>query len=214
MKDLAYVPLDLPRIDIDYDEISEFFEEHKHNQYPFEETWEGIYLIGDVKDWDDPVSTRESFLIKYETDNARWNPKIPEHLLILFKQIIEQLPFSYCTSVTLLSQKTMIPPHIDDEYTGDLGTQPEPAGLKVMLSHHDTKSFFVMENREAKRQFIVLPEDTNSFAVSDRRFPHGAKKPRDKKKFILSCFGHIDIAKHEELVKRSVEKYEEYVIRF
>ena len=91
MKDLAYVPLDLPRIDIDYDEISEFFEEHKHNQYPFEETWEGIYLIGDVKDWDDPVSTRESFLIKYETDNARWNPKIPEHLLILFKQIIHQL---------------------------------------------------------------------------------------------------------------------------
>lgn len=222
---LSYVPLDIPRIDFDFNELNSLVQTYGKTHQPYPELWHAFAVCGRMTNFDDPWDCDNCWNNRYDRDpNVRFNPHIPQHMVTLFKKILDALPYEQYTFAQILSQKKNIPPHQDGLYdvtkpvrdavyggAVDFNGEPEPAGLKVMLSHRNAKSFYVMKTPGSPRQFIELPDDTNSFAINERKFWHGARYLGEPK-YILSTFGIIDRKKHEDLVNRSLEKYSDYAI--
>ena len=141
-------------------------------------------------------------------------------------KIIAYLPYEKCTFTQILCQQVDIPPHQDGMYENKnnvkkvfketpygFNRQPEPAGIKVMISDTSVKSFYVCRTMKSKRMYIKIPSATNAFAINERCFFHGSKKPKSLK-VILSTFGIVDEEKHRKLIKKSLEKYHEQAIWF
>jgi hypothetical protein len=224
---LAFTPLDLPRYDIDYEELHSLVQLHGKTHQPYPELWHSYTVCGRMKDFDNAWECDDCWNKRYEPDGeVKFNPHTPDHINIIFKKLLDNLPYKRYTFAQILSQKKNVPPHQDGLYdvaksvrnavyegAVDFNGEPEPAGLKIMLSHRDVKSFYVMKTPGSKKQFIKLPDDTSSFAINERSFWHGARKPPTQK-YILSTFGIIDQKKHKELVERSYQKYYDYAILF
>lgn len=222
---LAYVPLDIPRIDLDFNELHRLVQEHGKTHQPYPDLWHAFAVCGRMKDFDDPWDCDDCWNKRYDRDQTvRFNPHIPPHMVVMFKEMLNALPYEQYTFAQILSQKKHIPPHQDGLYDVkkpvrsavyegaiDFNNEPEPAGLKVMLSHRNAKSFYVMRSPGSSREFIRLPDSTSSFAINERRFWHGARYLGEPK-YILSTFGIIDKNRHRDLIDRSVELYKDYAI--
>lgn len=224
---LAYVPLDIPGIDFSLTELNDLFSKHALNHYPYPHIWDAFCVTGRVNDWNDPVDTDRAWNERYIlTGDVSFNPYLPEKLKNDLEFMLDHLPYKKCTFAQILSQKITVAPHQDGLYNpsenvkdavyrgpGGFNNEPEPAGLKVMLTHKNVKCFYLSEKAGSPRQFIRLPDDTNCFAINERTFFHGAKYLGEPK-YILSTFGIIDPDKHTTLIEKSLKKYSEYAIKF
>lgn len=224
---LAYVPLDLPRIEFNYEELDQLMKEFGQEHYPYTDLWHALAFCGRISDFDNPRVCDDAWNRRYEAGGVvKQNPHVTEPLAEKFWQLIRALPYEDCTFAQILSQKKDVVAHQDGLYdvkspvkvalaAGAVGfnLEPEPAGLKIMLSHLDYESFFVCERRGSRKIFIKIPQSTNSFAINERRFWHGAKAPPTSK-YLLSTFGKIDPQKHRLLIDKSLQKYNDYAIWF
>tara|TARA_R110000796_G_scaffold814_6_gene3134 strand:+ start:3901 stop:4602 length:702 start_codon:yes stop_codon:yes gene_type:complete len=222
---VAYTPLDIPRMDIDFTDLHRLMETHGKQHQPYPELWQAYAVCGRMDDFDDGWDCDNCWNDRYNTDpNIKWNPHTPEHMNDIFKKMLAALPYKLCTFAQILSQKMHIPPHQDGLYdvsksvrgavydgAVDFNGETEPAGLKIILSHRDKNSFYILPSPGGKRQHITLPEDTNHFTINERKFWHGARYLGEPK-YILSTFGIIDTEKQQELVSRSLQKYDDYSI--
>lgn len=225
---LAYLPLDLPKIKVPYLDLVKLFNDQGQPHYPYPSLWHSVTVTGNIKNFQDPVQCDTAWNNRYSRTkkSIKINPFISSTILQLLLKQIEALPYEVCVFSQILSQQADIPPHKDGPYKNknclkmalkenplDFSKQPEPAGLKVMLSHTSVKSLYVCETVKSRRQFVKLPQTTTSFALNERTFFHGAKAPK-KQKFILSTFGIIDKNKHQNLIEKSLRRYREKAIRF
>tara|TARA_R110000787_G_scaffold169762_3_gene282437 strand:+ start:91 stop:795 length:705 start_codon:yes stop_codon:yes gene_type:complete len=224
-KNLAFTPLDIPRTDIDFNELDTLVQSFGQKHQPYPDLWHAYAVCGRMNDFDDAWECDKCWNERYDDDpNIKWNSHTPEHINDIFKEMLAALPYKLCTFAQVLSQKKNIPPHQDGLYdvnksvrdavyegAEDFNFEPEPAGLKVMLSHRDKKSFYILPKPGARRKHITLPEDTNHFAINERSFWHGARYLGEPK-YLLSTFGIIDQEKQRELVERSMNKYEDHII--
>lgn len=224
---LAYVPLDIPGIDFQVDQLNQLFAEHALPHHPYPHIWDAFCVIGRVNNWKDPIDTDRAWNERYILEGeVPFNPNLPRKLKEDLEFMLNHLPYKKCTFAQILSQKITVAPHQDGLYNptenvkdavykgpGGFNNEPEPAGLKVMLTHKNAKCFYLSEKAGSTRNFIKIPEDTNCFAINERTFFHGAKYIGEPK-YILSTFGIIDTARHEEIIKRSLKKYHEYTIKF
>lgn len=225
---LAYVPLDLPKVEVSYWMLKSFFKKKGLPHYPYPSLWQAVTLTGAIKNFQDPLEcdTAWNNRYKFQKKNIKINPFIP---LEISKPLLDQialLPYEVCSFSQILSQQTDIPPHKDGFYEDkncvrnalkenplNFGGQPEPAGLKIMLSHKLKKCFYVCKSLKSNRVFVTFPNNTNTFACNEREFFHGSKHPKEPK-FILSTFGIINKDKHLDLIKKSIKKYNEQAIWF
>jgi hypothetical protein len=211
---IAYVPLDLPKVEFPYEELNDFFQKHKLDSYPFTNVWDTFCVKGNVEDWYSPQSTRRGFEKKYDPIDTPYHPALPDWLKQKFKQALDALPYKYCTYAHLLSNKVYVTPHRDnDDNPFGYGSEPEPSGIKIFCSHTNVRTLFMMQSSDSARDFVKIPPDSNSAAINDKKFLHGAKYIGEPK-FILSVFGIVDPVKHKELVSRSIQKYKDYVISY
>ena len=225
---LAYVPLDLPKVEVSYKALKDLFKKQGLLHYPYSSLWNAITLTGAVKDFYDPIECDKAWNNRYKLQkkSIKINPYIPSEISESLLKQIELLPYKICSFSQILSQRRDVPPHKDGLYKekdvvknslkespSDFGDQPEPAGLKIMLSHTSKKCFYVCKSLTSKRIFVKFPNDTNTFSCNERMFFHGSKKPKQSK-FVLSTFGIIDKNRHQELIKRSVRKYNEQTVWF
>lgn len=227
IKKLAYVPLDIPSIDFDVNELNGLFDEHALEHHPYPHLWDAFCVCGRVNDWYDNVDTDRAWNERYVLDgDVPFHPALPEKLKHDLKFMLDNLPYKKYTFAQILSQKITIAPHQDglydpqgdirkEVYKGSTGFnfEPEPAGLKVMLTHKNARCFYLSNSAGGIRNFIKMPEDTNCFAINERTYFHGAKYLGERK-YILSTFGIIDPDKHKEIINRSLEKYKNYAIIF
>lgn len=221
MENVAYVPLDIPQINVPEEMLWKEFYELQHNNYHWD-YWKSLVVKGYVKDWSDSYSNEVGFRARFDSSKTPlWNPNLSPTLLEYFQKVLSALPFSDCKFAEVHGQQAMVPPHQDIESAlncydvdADENAEPEPAGLKVMLTHKNRKSFFVLDNKpKSIRKYISFPEETNSFAINERKFLHGAKYLGEAK-LILTTFGFINKEKHKEMIERSIKKFNDYVIRF
>lgn len=224
---LAYVPLDIPAINFNLEDLNTLFSSYKLPHHPYPHIWDAFCACGRVNTWNDPIDTDRAWNERYILEgNVPFNPYLPEGLKSDLKFMLDRLPYKKYTFAQILSQKITVAPHQDGLYNpteavrdavyrgpGGFNDEPEPAGLKVMLTHKSARCFYLSEKAGSTRNFIRIPDDTNCFAINERTFFHGAKYLGEPK-YILSTFGIIDPDKHHELIARSLEKYHEYAIRF
>lgn len=206
---IAYVPLDLPKVNITQEEIKSLpFADY----HPWNDMWSQFVVKGRVDKWDNIESHQEGFSNRFNDGDATFNPYLGD-LREKFELALSYLPYKECTYAQILSQKKSIVPHWDHYGEETIPNEPEPAGLKIMLTHQDARSFFVMKDANSKRDFIKIPPDTNSFAINERSVLHGARYI-GKPKYVISTFGIIDKNKHAELIERSREKYKDWIIEY
>lgn len=209
-KSIAFLPLDIPKIDFDIDLIeSHYFE--KHTLWP--DTWNCLPILGKTKHFDQK-SFHEAWVNRKEPGDVHVNPAVDKQLAHDILNLLFQMPFE-CTSAQILNQQEYVIPHKDAiDYSGPMPKQIEPQGFKILLNPTLERSFFVAKEEDSRREFVRMPPTTNCFVINENDFYHGAKVPK-KQKYLVSCFGDIDPIRHEELITRSLEKYgEEYGIFF
>jgi len=224
---LAYTPLDIDAIPLNYHELDDLMSKYSLPHHPYPHIWDAFAVCGRITAFDDATDCDKAWNDRYILDgDVQWNPHLTFDLQEKCKSMLDALPYLKYTFAQILSQKIDVAPHQDGLYdptapvraavyggADGFNGEPEPAGLKVMLSHKNIRSFYLSERAGSKRNFIKIPDDTNSFACNERKYYHGAKHPGEKK-YILSTFGIIDRTRHTELIERSVRKYNEYTIWF
>lgn len=233
-----YTPLDLPYVNFQQEELDSLFDNFGHDHHPYPYLWRAFAVYGAINDFNNRTECYDAWLDRYNVNkNSRFNPHIPSNMLSRFKDAIFNLPYKKITFAQILNQKMSVAPHQDGIYTptkndfhktidhsnaknavyeslpDGFNNEPEPAGLKILLTHTKEESFFLSKKQKSNKVYIKLPDNTNSFAINERTWFHGAKKPKGKK-YILSTFGIIDHEKHFQLIKTSKEKYQNYVIEF
>ena len=195
MDNIAFLPLDIPKFDLEH--IVSRYKFHPHNKWP--EAWNCLPVCGKTDAWD-ADSFYDAYVNRYEDGEVKWN--VPE-----LKEILQYYP-GEVTHAQVLNQKNVIVAHKD---TPIIKKQVEPNGFKILLNNTLEKSFYVKVN--GKRHFIELPETTNCFTINEHEVLHGAIMPKYDK-YIVSCFGIIDEDRHQRLIEKSLEKYENYGIYF
>jgi len=190
---IAYIPLDIPKFELM--DIVDNYTFHLHNKWP--DAWDCLPVCGKTTKWD-AISFYDAYVNRYEPGEVKWN--VPE-----LKEILSFYP-GEVTHAQVLNQKNIIVAHKD---TPIVKKQIEPAGFKILLNPFLEKSFYL--KIKGKRYFIDLPNSTNCFAINEIDVLHGAIMP-NYNKYIVSCFGNIEVGKHKELISRSLKKYSNYGI--
>lgn len=224
MNRIAYVPIDIPKLLIDPAIIGTLVD--RHNVGHHDGLWKALPILGRVDSQIDFTSAS-----KFE---SAWEKRYNEHGEVLINDLIKhnladlidhiyKLPMTP-THAQILSQITDVGKHYDlknqngkvgtyYDDTGGINSKNEPAGYKILLNHYNIKSFYVSKNFGESNYYISLPPDTNTFAINECDYPHGATMP-DSPKFIVSIFGLINTQQHLKLINQSLVKYHDYAIIF
>jgi len=121
---------------------------------------------------------------------------------------IRQLPFKEIGATGFIRQMgAEIEPHMD---TDNVYGFEEPRRYVFFVSKIEDNTFFMYPNNN-KVYPIIHPKYRLS-AFNNTACEHGADSPRGWK-MLLSTTGILDKEKHEALIKRSIEKFSDYVIR-
>jgi hypothetical protein len=192
---IAYLPLDIPKFNLEY--IIKKYEFHPHNKWP--EAWNCLPVCGKTDKFD-ADSFYDAYVNRYEPGEVKWN--VPE-----LQEILSYYP-GEVTHAEILNQKQSIVAHKDWPIIKE---QVEPNGFKVIMNRTLEKSFYV--KIDGKRRFVELPETTNCFMINEHDILHGSIMPKEDK-YIVSCYGIIDEVKHRQVIEGGLGKYGDYGIYF
>jgi len=221
LSNIAYCPLDIPKINIDEKLLTLLVD--KHNTGHHDNLWKCLPLMGRVNsqsDFQNSQAFEKAWEIRYDEQGVVLNNELVYDQLKSLFDHISSLPL-IVTHAQILSQIADVGKHYDmkheakvfkDDYP-EVNKFHEPAGYKILLNNFNVDSFYVAEKFGAKEMYIKLPEDTNTFVINEKTYPHGATKPPTPK-FVVSIFGLIKTIEHKELVKQSYKKYSNFAITF
>jgi hypothetical protein len=89
-----------------------------------------------------------------------------------------------------------------------------PERYNVLLSpHYEQDSFFICKEKHGEKHYPKILKDYPIYAFNNNETYHGADLVLDKR-VILICGGILDEQKHVDLINRSAEKFNNYVIRY
>lgn len=217
-RDLAYCPLDLPKVVID-DSLINLLVDH-YNPGHHDGIWDTLPLLGRVKEQKDFFNSKkfeEAWERRYDHHGEILiNQAVYDNLRPLFEQF-KKLPIEV-THAQILRANKDVPKHHDMKHRGGLflddfpSVKYEPNGWKIILNETDKKSFFVSKNWHSDNTFISLPKDTNTFVINEKKYPHGSSYVQDK--CVVSIFGIVKEKESNELISKSLKKYKDYAISF
>ena len=160
----------------------------------------------------------------------------------LVEYVKEYLPFTDIVLMKLIRANKDVFPHVDDNYVNYIGPKSdfntitqefkdhqldtEPCGYRIVIEG-DRKSFYLSNGKveleddeliysDTNAEIIEteLPESTDCFALKSYGSMHGVKKTEnDDNRLLVFIIGWFDKDKHDALIKKSLEKYGEYVVR-
>lgn len=213
MKKLIYLPID---IDVDWPDeaiLIDWFHHHKLLDTDYWEyssnrhTWAMTSACKQPADW-------------RRYDNEMWENRrekgINQGVLLhpgleeTFPSIancLRQLPFEQLTVSGMLYQMGEIPPH-KDAY--DVNEPLEPRRYTIYLTDPRYNTFYFSTDETGENKIyprLVTP----CFAFNNNDVWHGAVATK-RPKIILTAAGIIDNDKHEDLLKKSLEKYKDYAL--
>lgn len=149
-------------------------------------------------------------VFRYANDVDTLMPEIPF--------MLNQLPFKQLTVVVLFKQTAQVnhhyDPHTSDVYSdeSEISIDLEPRRYNILLTRHDTPSFFVGNDMNEKI-YPIITKDRPAFSFCERYHYHGADYIGPNK-VMLSVFGILDRDKHKVMIENSLKKYPNEVIKF
>jgi len=65
------------------------------------------------------------------------------------------------------------------------------------------------------KHFCTIPEDTDAFLINNCTQPHGVDVDPtvDDDRIVGFVLGKVDVSAHEDLIKRSANKYKQYTVK-
>lgn len=151
-------------------------------------------------------------------ENLAENNKIKNNLnvdKILFKEIIDQLPFVDIHIARLSIQDKLVKPHIDVNLTThqindkdyDNIKKNEPCGYRIIIegSKHSLK---LIHNNKIISTY--LPKIPMIYVIDSTKLLHYIEEDIGRKSLYIR--GTIDEKKHRDLIEKSLEKYHQFCI--
>lgn len=215
---ILYTPIDIPDVKIDQVKLLEWFHENKIYDPEFwvfkdgrhewalaaasqtPENWKRIKPYEDWLEQDHKPS---------EGAKLQFAPQFEETFPDLARAI-RAMPFKEIGAVGLLKQLKYIEPHRD---TKDPNNPQEPRRYMIYLTDPNENTFFMTDRYDEEHVYdLKINPDYPVFAFNNTDVKHGAQPPKGDK-ILISVVGIIDEERHEELIRRSVAKFEDWVVR-
>jgi hypothetical protein len=226
---IAYTPLDIPAIGPDHwptflsiwnERKDRYYKQrpdaramHKHGNRSAKGEWLGLEM------WEDPNPGRRVWSCPYVPEIKETNPT-------MVNMIEELLPFEIIWSVKFMRSTDMVGIHQE----GPMTTTMHPREFRIMLfDENPIPTFYLtpIKNRitadqsidiqEAKRTgqklYMSPPKENNSFVFNNETCYHGSDYNPAYSKVIISFRGYLDLDRYDELMSRSIKKFENQIIR-
>jgi hypothetical protein len=195
-----YTPADLPEMKVDTNEFIKWHEANRKRDA-------GGHADNFISPW----------LISFAYHKDRgWNSDflkvIPNFQDILYNH----LPFTDVTYVNFLEQKIHCQLHRDKTSQPIIDSQDQPNSYKAFMFYDKPLMYFQKERHIEDKIYIKHPNQlTRWFVINNYDALHASDLPTSPdRKIIMTISGILDIDKHREILKRSLEKYKDYIISF
>jgi hypothetical protein len=221
---IAFLPISLssPQRCFALDD-SEFFKQFRI-QSESQSYWDIVMICGRCQsgDFRNEKDSIESWLSRYEPNTPiTVNPDVRSLYDSLSDYIFENLPLTRITHMTVVSASGEIPPHLDmplSQRSEFFNKELEPSLYKVLLNPESyDETLYCVSGRKVSDQEvqpIILPKDTNIFAMSENFHPHGAYYKSGTKRLLVNVYGNIDVVRARQIRQKSLEKYRDFTISF
>ena len=157
-------------------------------------------------------------------DRYEWDPVFKSE----FPELVdwfESLPFIRINGVELVTQTHDIDDHLDVFGNNNSETYHrryhsiEPIYYRVIMAYPDdvlarSRSFYVTREFGGEKHYAKLPDGTSTIAMSSSICYHGATHAPGHYKTTMVMYGDLDRARHLTLLKRSLDRYADYAVRF
>lgn len=200
-KDYFFVPLDVPKLEFDRNELLEFYDTNK------------VHLIDPVSE---PLGNPWNIVWLWDRGEIIFNDKVSRLFPNLF-EVFGVLPHNYINNIALLEQVAEVKPHCD--VSKEIDVELGPSSYRCMLVNDEpTKTFYFKRGvrwegtLQDKEIYPTLPKDTNFFAINNYNAMHGSHMPTQRK-IMLTIWGQVSPMRHYTLLQRSEKRFQEYCLR-
>lgn len=209
-----FLPLDLPLFQHKHLVLSAF---DAHTQFGYWHEEELTY-----RDRTQPFGDGVPF-------TAQAQEKYPE----LIDYITTYWPFENFVYAKLIRANRNVDPHVDGNFVDHAGpagnyntiTQQyldhqlstEPCGYRMILNGNRSSLYLcdtydpTYKNKDwsnLKKHYCTVPADTDCFVLRTNHSPHGVDYiEHDNERLLLFVIGNLNVDRHNELLKRSMQKY-------
>ena len=196
-----YTPINLPELEFDR---QQFITWHEANR---KRTTNNIGHC--TKDFISPWLV--SFA--YKKDSG-WNDSLLTVIPNLKNIVEDYLPFTDITYINFLEQKMPCMLHRDRTSQKIINSNDQPDSYKAFMVYDKPLMYFQKDKDIEDKLYIKHPNTlTKWFAVNNHDALHASDLPTDPdRKIIMTISGELDIVKHREILKRSLEKFKDYII--
>ena len=207
---IAYTPVDIsckvPDHSLLVDYIEKNYITNLEQTYGYTSHLCAIASRNVILDWQDA----NEIFADHTSDKLYFAPGVtslfPELLDILYS-----LPYKEIIGMALSLHTNILESHRDEIL--NLGIY-SPERYNVLLSpHYEQDSFFICKEKHGEKHYPKILKDYPIYAFNNNESYHGADLVLDKR-VILICGGILDEQKHVDLINRSAEKFNDYVIRY
>lgn len=197
--DIAFLPIDLPRIPNKEGIIAAFEKEFTYGW------WDAVRMFEPTKDFE-------------PTD--KWSKAAIEQYPDLKQFMEEHIPFTAHIHAKMMRSKDVVLPHVDYQ---DPNRRPdvykhlneqEPSSYRLVIAGSRKNSVYLAKSVDSpveNRVYPVLPDDTDVYAMPYTNQVHGVDF--EEGRIIVITNGYIDIPRHHALLSRSLEKYGDYLVK-
>jgi hypothetical protein len=184
--------------------------------------------------WKEETLLGNKDLSKPFGEPKEWNTDAREMYPELVNWIDTYFPFEYKFYVRLARSTGNVAPHVD----GNKVEAPHPHHMTItqeMLDHQMANEpigyrFVVSGSRDTlymcndydyskdmsnqPKHFCTIPKDTDAFLINNCTQPHGVDVDPtvDDDRIVGFVLGKVDVSAHEDLIKRSANKYKQYTV--
>ena len=212
---IKWLLLDIPRIDLTDKE--EFFSIWNNESVDIlrktsdvAEPWEKEkHPLGDKSSWYVP-QFKGLTLWNHPMNNIEMNPFVAKRYLgnskqlgQIVEQVFEYFPIHTMWEIFLWESLVPIAPHRDKSAYWNCPTEFR----SMIYDENPDPTLFVVDIKKGDKNYIDLPNDTNSFCWSNGTHIHGSDY-YGKRKVILCMNGIQHSGKSRDLFERSVAKYQ------
>lgn len=185
------------------------------------EYWDIVPVIGRLSNeqWIDPEQLREVLYNRYVPNlgECQWANNIDKEFPEI-PYMLNQLPFSELTLVSMMVQRTPVETHLDP-HLGDvipdlyeISIENEPHRYNIQLTQHNKNAYFVRDTKHSEKIFPKITREQPCFAFCERYHWHGSEYVGENK-IQLSVFGIVDRIKHKDMIiKNLIKHYDDAII--
>jgi len=211
---VAYTPIDIEfdSSTVDKVQLLSFIKNNYVKDLEYTSKLAPIVVRHKVNDWRSKADIFGKDVGYKLSDNYKlyYAPGIEETFPTIVK-LLDQLPYKQLIGACFNLHQNPLYPHQDEN---DTNMPQTPERYNVLLTEHfGQDSFFVAKTRTSEKVYPTILKEAPVYSFDNRNFYHGADPVLDNR-VILVCSGILDDERHKELIRRSSEKYKNYVIKF